>query len=154
MANLYEINEGILALIDEETGEIADFEAFAALQIEREDKLESIALWIKNLKADAEMYKAEKQAFEEKQKRAERKAENLKRYLMSFLAGEKFKTAKVDCSFRKSESVNVTDISQLPSEYLKYSEPTVDKTAIKAAIKEGKEIAGVELITNENLLIK
>lgn len=154
MANLYEINENILALIDEETGEIADYEAFAALQLEREEKIENTALWIKNLKADAEMYKAEKQAFEEKQKRAERRAENLKNYLASFLEGEKFKTAKVDCSFRKSESVNVTDISQLPSEFLKYSEPTADKTAIKAAIKEGKEIAGAELVVKNNLLIK
>lgn len=154
MANLYEINESLTALIDEETGEILDFEAFEALSLERETKLENIALWIKNLNADAAMYKAEKQAFEEKQKRAERKAESLKTYLSTFLNGEKFKTARVDCFFKKSESVNVIDMSQLPSEFLKYSEPTADKTAIKAAIKEGKEVAGAEILVKNNLQIK
>lgn len=154
MANLYEINESLTALIDEETGEILDFEAFEALSLERETKLENIALWIKNLNADAAMYKAEKQAFEEKQKRAERKAESLKTYLSTFLNGEKFKTARVDCFFKKSESVNVIDMSRLPSEFLKYSEPTADKTAIKAAIKEGKEVAGAEILVKNNLQIK
>lgn len=154
MANLYEINESLTTLIDEETGEILDFEAFEALSLERETKLENIALWIKNLNADAATYKAEKQAFEEKQKRAERKAESLKTYLSTFLNGEKFKTARVDCFFKKSESVNVIDMSQLPSEFLKYSEPTADKTAIKAAIKEGKEVAGAEILVKNNLQIK
>ena len=54
MATLYEIDESIKALIDEETGEIADFEAFEALNLERDAKLENIALYIKDLKADAE----------------------------------------------------------------------------------------------------
>ena len=154
MANLYEIDRNLTSLVDEETGEILDFEAFEELQLERETKLENIALWIKNLNADAATYKAEKQAFEEKQKRAERKAESLKTYLSTFLNGEKFKTARVDCFFKKSESVNVIDMSQLPSEFLKYSEPTADKTAIKAAIKEGKEVAGAEILVKNNLQIK
>ncbi len=154
MATLYEINESIMALIDEETGEITDIEALNALQIERDTKLENIALWIKNLKADAEMFKAEKQAFEKRQKRAENKAESLKNYLASALAGQKFKTARVECSYRSSESVNVTDITVIPTEYLKFAEPTADKDAIKAAIKSGKEIAGAEIVSKQNLLIK
>lgn len=154
MSELYEINERITALVDEETGEISDFEAFDRLQIERNEKLENIALWIKNLKADAEMYKSEKQAFEEKQRRAERRAEGLKNYLSEFLSGEKFKTARVECSFRRSESVSVTDISQLASEYLRYADPTADKTAIKTAIKSGKEVTGAELVSKLSLCIK
>ena len=154
MPTLYEINESIAALVDEETGEITDFEAFEALQLNREEKLENLALFIKDLKAEAEMYKAEKQAFDERQKRAEQKAESLIRYLSDVLSGEKFKTAKVECSFRKSEKVDVTDINLLGSEYLRYSEPTADKTAIKAALKAGKEIAGAQLIVCNNLLIK
>lgn len=154
MANLYEINEQLTALVDEETGEIADFAAFEALRIERDEKLESLALWIKNLKADAEMYKAEKQAFEEKQRRAEHRMESLKSYLSEFLGGEKFKTARVECSFRRSESVNVTDVSRLASEYLRYDEPTADKIAIKSALKAGKEVAGAELVSKLSLSVK
>ena len=154
MATLYEINDQIMALIDEETGEITDIESLNALQIERDTKIENIALWIKNLKADAETFKAEKQAFEERQKRAEKKAESLKNYLVSALDGQKFKTARVECSYRSSESVNVTDITVIPTEYLRFAEPTADKTAIKAAIKAGKEIAGAEIVLKQNLLIK
>lgn len=154
MANLYDIDDRITSLVDEETGEISDFEAFDRLQIERSEKIENIALWIKNLKADAEMYKAEKQAFEEKQRKAERRAERLKNYLSTFLSGEKFKTPLVECSFRRSESVSVTDVSQLASEYLRYAEPIADKTAIKTAIKSGKEVTGAELVGKLSLYIK
>ena len=154
MATLYEIDERIKALVDEETGEIRDFEAFYALGMELSDKRENIAMWIKDLLAEAQMYKAEIQSLERRKSLAEHKADNLKKYLAANLNGEKFKTSKVECSFRKSESVNVTDISAIPEIYLKYSEPTADKTAIKAAIKEGKEIAGAELVTKNNLQIK
>lgn len=152
MASLYEIDRRILALVDEETGEITDFEQLDKLQLERDDKIENIALWIKNLKSDEESYKAEKQAFEERQ--AKQKRESLERYLSAALNGEKFKTAKVECSFRKSQRVEVDDVASLPDEFLKYKDPEADKTAIKEAIKEGKEIAGARLVTALNLQIK
>ena len=67
MANLYEIDKKILECItnciDPDTGEITNSEQLEALQMERQTKLENVALYIKNLKADATMYKAEKQAF-------------------------------------------------------------------------------------------
>lgn len=154
MSRLYEIDAQILALIDEETGEIADFEAFQALQLERSAKLESIALWIKELNAEAEALKAEKMAFAERQKNAEKKIESLKGVLSQALNGEKFKTTLVECSFRKSDSVIINDLHKIPEDYLKYKDPEPDKNAIKAAIKEGKEIAGAELLSKLNLQIK
>ena len=48
MASLYEINEAIMNTIDLETGEITDFDKFEALQMERNEKLENIALWVNN----------------------------------------------------------------------------------------------------------
>lgn len=154
MANLYEIDRNLTSLVDEETGEILDFEAFEQLQLERETKLENIGLWCKNLRADIEMFKTEKKAFEDKIERAEKKLEGLKNYLSTFLGGEKFKTARVSCSFRETESVDVTDISDIPNRYLKYSEPTVDKLAIKAALKNGKEVSGAQLVKKSSLIIK
>lgn len=154
MSRLYEIDEQITALIDEETGEIINPELFEQLQLERGEKLESIALWIKDLKADAEALKAEKLAFGERQKRTEKKIESLKSLLSQALGGEKFKTTLVECSFRRSEEVQVDDVYNLPEEYLRYKDPEPDKTALKAAIKEGKEIAGATLVSKLNLLIK
>lgn len=151
---LYEIDQGILGCIDPETGEISDFEKFDALTMEREAKLENVALWIKNLKAEAEAYKAEKQAFADRQKAAESKAESLKRYLEHALDGQAFKTTKVAVSFRKTKSVEIDNVLDLPAEYLRFSEPTADKTAIKKAIDEGKEITGAHLVEGLSVSIK
>mgnify|MGYP000869660865 CR=1 FL=1 len=40
--NLYQINAEILSLIDEETGEVMDFEKFSELNIALEEKYENI----------------------------------------------------------------------------------------------------------------
>jgi len=155
MASLYEINEQLLALTDQETGEVIDVEKFDSLQIERNEKLENIALWYKNLNSEAAAYKAEKDAFAEKQKRAENKANSLKKYLDSALHGSKFSTVKVDISWRKSTSVNVLDVEKLPDEYKK-TETTVsaDKTELAKALKSGVEIEGATLVENQNIQIK
>lgn len=151
---LYEIDEAILSCIDTETGEILDAEKLNALQIEREKKLENVALWIKNLTSDAEALKAEKQAFAERQKAAENKAESLKKWLTEALAGEKFKTTKVAVSFRKTKSVQVEDIWKLDDSFVKYAEPTPDKAAIKKAIEAGQEVAGATLVENVSISVK
>ena len=151
---LYEIDEAILSCIDTETGEILDADKLNALQIEREEKLENVALWIKNLTSDAEALKAEKQAFAERQKAAENKAESLKKWLTEALAGEKFKTTRVAVSFRKTKSVQVADIFALDNSFLKYAEPTPDNTAIKKAIEAGQEVAGATLVENVSISVK
>ena len=45
---LYEIDNAILECIDLETGEIIDTDKLDALQLERETKIENVALWIKD----------------------------------------------------------------------------------------------------------
>lgn len=154
MATLYDIDSRITALIDPETGEITDTDALEAIQLERNEKLENLVLWYKNLKADAAIYKAEKDVFAKRQAAAEKTAESLKKYLTAALGGEKFKTARCDCSFKRSESVNVQDINALPAEYIRYGTPTADKQAIKDAIKAGREIPGAEIVEGINIIIK
>ena len=151
---LYEIDEAILACIDQETGEIIDPEQLDALQIERETKLENVALWIKDLTAEAAALKAEKQAFAERQKAAETKAESLKKWLADALAGEKFKTTRVAVSFRKTKSVAVSDIWALDESFIKYAEPTADKAAIKKAIEAGQEVNGAFLVEGTSMTVK
>lgn len=154
MANLYEINEEILNCVDMETGEIIDTERLEQLQLAFDNKVEGIALWIKNLLSDAEAIKAEKDKLAERQKACENKAKNLKEYLSKFLGGQKFKTPKVSISYRKSETVEVTDITKVDDNYLKYSEPTPDKTRIKRALKAGTALQGVVLVENQNIQIR
>ena len=156
---LYEIDNAILDCIDMETGEVIDIEKLNELQLERDTKIENVACWIKDLKAEAEAIKAEKQALAERQKVAENKAESLKKWLAYALNGEKFKTAKCAVSFRKSESVEVTDagIKSLMKEHdelLTYKAPELNKTAIKQALKDGLNVDGVQLVQKTSTIIK
>lgn len=162
MANLYEINKGILECLDLETGEVIDPERLTALQMERNAKFENVALWIKNLLSDAEAYKAEKDAFAAREKAAKNKAESLKRWLADALQGEKFTTAKTAVSFRKSESVEIQDEDRLivwamgngHEDLLTFAAPSVNKTAIKQALKNGVEMPWATMRENQNIQIK
>lgn len=154
MANLYEIDTQITECFDADTGELLDAEKLENLMIEKENKFENVALWIKNLKADAAMYKAEKTAFAERQAAAERKAESLTIWLKNALGGKKFKTEKAEVNFRKTQKVEVLDIWELNEDFVKYSDPTPDKAAIKRAIKAGEEVKGAKLIDDISMTIK
>lgn len=154
MATLYEIDEEILNCVDMETGEIIDVERLGQLQLAREDKVEGIALWIKNLLSDVDAIKSEEEKLAQRRKANENKAKNLKEYLSKFLNGQKFNTPKVSISYRKSESVEVTDLSKLDDDYLKFAEPTVDKTKVKKALKAGTVLQGVSLVENQNIQIR
>ena len=156
---IYEIDQAIMECVDLETGEIIDTEQLDKLQMERDAKLENVACWIKDLKAEAEALKNEKQALAERQRVAENKAESLKKWLAYTLQGEKFKTPKCAISFRKSEAVEVTDegLNNLMKEHdelLTYKAPEPNKTAIKQAIKDGLNVAGVQLVQNTSTIIK
>lgn len=155
MANLFEINQAILECVDLETGELLDFERLEHLQMEKNQKIENIICWYKNLLSDAEAIKAEKDAFAEREAKCRKKAEQLKQYLTFALQGEQFSTTKGTVSFRRSEKVEVTDADKIPEEFLTEKvtkEP--NKLAIKAMLKSGCEISGCRLIEALNPQIK
>lgn len=158
---LYEIDMEILSCVDPDSGEIIDFEKLEELQIQREEKIEKVALWYKNLVSDAEALKAEKTALAEREAAARHKAESLKKWLQEALNGSKMSTPKVSVTFRKSESVEVDEIAFARWAYdhdrddlLTYKDPTPNKTAIKAAIKAGENICGAFVVEKNNIQIK
>lgn len=154
MATLYDINQGIMDCIDIETGEIVDLDRLHDLQMERGDKIRNIACYIKNLRSDAAQYDEEAKTFAARKKAAQTKAESLTAYLSSMLNGEKVKDKEYSISWRKSESVNITDDSLLPDTYLVPQPPKVDKAGIKAALKAGTAVTGAELTEKNNIQIK
>ena len=163
---LYEIDHAISEVveraIDPETGELINEEAWArleALQMDREQKLENVALWVKDLNAEAAAIKAEEDALKRRRQSAEKKADSLKGYLASALGGsEKFKTARVAISWRRSETAELldgVDPVSLPLEYQRVKVSVeADKTKLKEALKAGKTIEGVELVERQNIQIK
>lgn len=159
---LYEINAQIFDLIDPETGELKDYEAFAQLQMDREQKIENTALFIKNLEAEAKAIKAEEDALKVRREPLENKAKRLRKYLDDALCGEAFKTSRCVISYRTSKALEVDDTSAL-AEWLEqngfkdlvvYPAPTVSKAEVTKLLKSGTEIPGVVLAERSNLQLK
>ena len=154
MATLYDINAAILDCVDLETGEIVDVERLHELQIERNEKIESVALWYKNLLSDAAQYAEEEAAFKKKKQRAAAQAERLKQYLLDALSGEKYKSTRVSISYRSTPRVVVDDVLNLPPRFVRFSDPEPNKTEIMAAIKNGEDVNGARLESNQSIIIK
>lgn len=162
MASLYEVNKQLTdlyeSMIDPETGEVNEelYEAFGNLQMEKTDKVENIACWIKNLLSDAEAYKAEAKVFTERQKKAEALAERLKTFLRISLDGEKIKTDKCEINWRHTKPVECTlkDISVLPARFLRYGKPELNRTEVKKAIEDGETVEGCSLVEKLSMSIK
>jgi hypothetical protein len=158
--SIYDIDSAITALIDNETGEVTDEEAFDALQMERDVKVENIGLYFKDLTAEAKAIKEEEASLAARRKAVENKAERLKHLLDYALNGDKFSTPRLKVSYRKSSTVELsagfTEWAEINADdLLTYSEPKPNKTAIKAAIKDGRvpeNLATIE--THENISIK
>ena len=158
---LYEINREIEACVDDETGEIIDAERLEKLELDRKTKIENVGLWYKNLVSDAQALKNEIDVLQDRQKKAEKKAEQLKQYLETALCGDKFKTARVQISYRKSKSVKLDDdfvdwarTTDGMCKLLRYTDPEPNKKAIKAAILDGEKIKHAEIVENNNLTVR
>lgn len=143
---LYEIDAGIADCIDEETGEILDYEKLDGLQLERDEKIENIVFLIENTENDIAGLKEQEEMFKARRKAAEKKLESLEGYLSYALGGQKFETVKAKVSFRKSEAVTVEKEELIPSEYWETVEvERINLIAIKNALKAGKEVKGARI---------
>ena len=68
---------------------------------------------------------------------------------------EKIECPTLKISFRKSESIEITNQETLSSEYItEKTTYTADKVAIKKAIKDGVVFTGAELVLKSNIQIK
>ena len=157
--NIYEIDNAMFSLIDEETGEIKDYEAFEELQMQKEEKIENTALWYKNLVAESKAIREEEKALAERRKTLENKAENLKNFINRTLDGNKFSTSKVAISYRKSTAVEVDDefidyAMKNNNDLLTFKRPEPNKTVIKGMLQGGFDIPHAELVERNNMSIK
>ena len=118
-------------------------------------KIENIALYIKNLKSEAEAIKSEVESLKSRADIKKKKAERLTDYLDKILCGEKFETPKVALSYRKSTSVNIENEEIIPDEFMTIkTEKKPNKVAIAKSLKNGETVIGCELVEKQNLQIK
>lgn len=153
MATLYEIDAQIMDCIDMETGEIIDTGKLEELEMERNQKIENVALLYKNTISEMKAYKTEKDSFARKEMAARKLADRLEGYLQDALGDRRFKTTRVSISYRRSESVECENLDAVPKDYLVMA-PSLDKTAVKQALKEGIEVPGCGLLEKQNIQIR
>lgn len=158
---LYEIDNAMMSLIDNETGEIVDYEHFEALIMSKEEKIDNTAKWIIELEAEAKMVKERADELTKRAQSAKKKADRLKEFLQEYLAGEKRKTADYTIGYRRTEAVEITDedravawLMEHRDDALTYQQPKISKTAVKEILKSGKEIPGAELVERQSMSVR
>ena len=163
MRALYEIDQDILDCVDMETGEILDAEKLDELQMEREKKLEGVALWIKDLNYEAAAVKEEADKLTARKKALDNKITGLKHWLLYTLNGEKMKTPRCNVYQTHNQKLTVVNETALfnfikslndPGQFLRFPDPELKKDEIKKALKDGREIPGAVLESTEGLVIK
>ena len=155
---LYQINqqiEDILSRYDDELPEEA-LDQIEALGLAEADKLESMGVWIKQLRAEEKALADEIKTLQSRKKSTENRADRIGKYLADYLLAngrDTFKSSKVAMSFRRSEVVEVADETLIPDAYKSY-EVKVSKSDIKTAIKAGQAVSGAQLVERKNLQVK
>lgn len=160
--NIYEITQELREAldtmqIDEETGEIINWNAIDALNIAFDRKAEAYAVAIKESEAMAKELDEAAKSIGERKKSYQNRAEQMKKHLqfaMEAAGKEKIETANADISFKKSVAV-VVDESSLPDEYWKITEERKpNKAEVGKLLKQGENIPGAMLETRMNLQVK
>lgn len=124
-----------------------------------EDKADNIAAWIDELQSNAERKKAKADEWKASAKADLKKADSLKQYLiqeLNYAGKKKMETDRFLLSTRKNNPATVIDDEKLIPNTFKATKVTelVDKTAIKEAIKAGKDVPGAHLQASKSITIK
>ena len=166
---LYELSKDyeslMLAIENGDIPEEALADTLESIEVMLDEKADNIACWIKQLTAEAEAIKAEEDKLKARRTAKLNRAERLTAYLADCLtnAGRtNIETARNVISFRKTppkvvfdnESAFIECARVNADNFLNNGKPTVNKTAIKAAIDSGTKIEGVRVESSQNISIK
>ena len=151
---LFQISEELENLIDYETGEVLDIEAFENLKMERQDKLQNIALLYKNCKSDFKQLDELVKEYTARRNSCKKTMEWAKATLETELKGEKLTDEKKRfTTYYHSSTSTKTNMEILPDEWKKTTVVPMTKE-IGEALKRGEKIEGAWLEENQSLVIK
>ena len=163
MSNIYQITgeyQNLVRILTENEGELTS-ELETALAINKDElqaKGINYAFVIKTIESEIDIIDAEIKRLQGLKKVRVNATDRLKDTLtkaMELYEIDELKTPIIKINFRKSESVEITDQTQLPPEYFMVKMEKVPmKIEIKKALKEGVEVPGAYLSINQNIQIK
>lgn len=156
---IYDIDSAIAALVDPETGELGDYEAFQRLQLAREAKIENLALLYKETRATAEAIKAEADRLIQRRRVLEHNMRRMQEYLALVLDGEKFSSPRCTVSYRWSEGTEtdpefVDWAREHRPELLMEQQPKIDTQQLKRELKDGLVCDYARLVERQNVQVR
>lgn len=165
--DLFEVFDDICNETDnDENAQQAWFDTLDGIEGEFEEKAENLAVYIKSLTADVTELKSEEASLTARCKAKENQIQRLKKYLLDSMVSVGRKTidrpmARISVR-NNAESVKVEDeysltqrlISDGAVDFLRFPEPSLNKTAIKQALQSGITIDGASLERKQSVTIK
>lgn len=141
------------------------FDTLEGIEGEFEEKVESIAIYYKQLTAEAKMLKAEKATIAKRQSQKERQIKSLETYLfnsMKTIGRNKVDMPKAVVTIRNNAPSLVVDdeikfvnwAQKNNDNLLKYEMPSIKKNDVKALCKKGEKIPFVHMESKQSLSIK
>ena len=165
MASIYELKnefDQLWMILEEEL--VDDDALIGAFETAQEDlaiKLENCCKYIKNQESDIAGLKEEEKRINAKRKAKENAVERLKKLMQDALTAAEIKKlpcGTFTCSIQANPKKVIVDeqyIENIPEEYLKYSEPEIDKKKIKEHLEAGIDLNGIaHLEQTEGLRIR
>lgn len=160
---IYEIDEGLRCLfegVNNAMGYVDDviIKRINELVFNKEQKLLSLAKYIKEMKADAAAMKEAEQDIAKRRKSIEKRIDSASSYLLENL-DNKISDSYIAVSKRKSEALIIEDDDKFASyeNHEFFDEDiqwVIDKNKVKAAMKQGQVFEGVRLEERYSLQIK
>lgn len=154
---IHEIETQIDEMLTARGGELTpEIEALITAKEDAERWLKNAVKKLINERAQLEGVKAEARRVRELQSERERTIEGLESTIRKLLGeGNKSDLGFAKLSWRRSEALQVADGAEdkLPDRFIVASF-SVDKKAVKEAIKAGEELWGCELVERNNLQVK
>jgi hypothetical protein len=126
-----------------------------------EIKATNVAMFMRNLEANAEAIKAAEEQMAARRRAIERRAERIRQYLLDNM--ERCAIKSIECPFFKitvranPESLVLEQDAVIPPEFISQPPPPppqVDKVRLKAAMKDGLAVPGARLERKNRLDIK
>jgi len=165
MSSLYELTSDYTELMLLAEDPDIDPQAFAdtleGIDGELEDKADNYAKVIRSLEADAAACDAEAKRLRAKKQTIENNVKRMKgalQYAMQTTGKVKFKTSLFSFGISKNPASVVVDepyLENIPARFLIPQDPTVDKKAMKDALKAGEDLTGIcHLEQSESLSIR
>lgn len=137
-----------------------------AIDDEMDEKLANCGAFIKQLTAEADALDAEIKSLKNRSAAKKREIDRFKTYIMACM--EHADVKKVDKPLAKlsirtnAESVSVSNEQAFVSwaqlsnrdDLLRYAAPDINKTAVKAALNDGQDIPGCQIVRTKSLIVK